>query len=229
MTEVNGVTISINLFDIYRSANIGIFLRSNDKLCLAPIGASVSKLEKVESLLGVKTLQVSIGGSRLLGPLLAMNDKGIVLSRLAEEEEAEMLRKATGLNVEKLNSRFTSVGNLISANNHGAVVSDVFGEESSKTIERVLEVPVCRMRISSFIQVGAMVAATDSGAIIHPGATEEEVSKVRVVLGFEPEPATVNGGIPFVSSGFVGNSKSILLGARTRGSELVIVSKAFSD
>lgn len=223
------MAVSINLFDIYRSANIGIFLRTNDTFCLAPLGVSNTKLEKVENLLKVKAVQVSIGGSRLIGPLLAMNNHGIILSRLAEVEEVEQLRRLTGLNVEKLSSRFTSVGNLISVNDQGAVISDVFGEESAKTIERVFEVPVTRIRISSFIQVGAMVAATNSGVLVHPVTTEEEIGKIKDALRFDPEPATVNGGVPFVSSGFVGNSGSVLLGAKTRGSELVIVSRAFSD
>jgi translation initiation factor 6 len=223
------VAIPIHLFDVYRSSNIGIFIKSNDKYALVPRGLSPSKSEKVENFLQNKALQVSIGGSRLIGPLSAMNNKGIVLSRLADDDEISMLRQETGLNVDRLNSRFTSVGNLISSNDRGAVISDVFGEESTKTIQDVLGVPVKRMRISGYVQVGAMVSATNSGALVHPAASEEEISIIREALGLDPEPATVNGGIPFVSSGFVGNSKSIMLGAQTRGAELIIVSRAFSS
>ena len=220
--------IPINLFDIYRSANIGIFLKTNDKFCLTPRGLPTAKLEKIEKFLQNKVLPVSIAGSRLIGPLVAMNNNGMVVSRLAEEEEIEMLKKITGLDVQRLNSRFTSVGNLITSNDRGAVISDVFGDESASTIEHALRVPVKRMRIASFVQTGAMVAATNSGALVHPSASEDEISEISEVLGFDPEPATINGGVPFVSSGFVGNSKSVLLGARTRGAELVIVSRAFS-
>ena len=46
---------------------------------------------------------MSIGGSRLIGPLSAMNNKGIVLSRLADDDEIKMLRRETGLNVDRLN------------------------------------------------------------------------------------------------------------------------------
>ncbi|MHB8567652.1 MAG: translation initiation factor IF-6 [Nitrososphaerales archaeon] len=221
------MAITINLFDIYRSVNIGIFLKSNDAFCLTPQGIPSSKVEKIEKMLNTKSLSVSIAGSRLIGPLAALNNRGIILSRLAEEEEVSLLRSLTGLNVERLTSRFTSVGNLICANDQGAVVSDVFGDESVKMIERVLEVPVRRIRIASYIQIGAMIATTNAGALVHPAASEDDASKIREALGFEPEPATVNGGVPFVSSGFVGNSKSILLGARTRGSELVIINRAF--
>jgi translation initiation factor 6 len=217
----------IHLFDIYRSANIGIFLKANDKHCLVPKGLADTKSERISTLLKVQVLQASVAGSRLLGPLVAMNNKGIIVSRLSDDEEIRYLRESTGLNVQKLESRFTSVGNLIAANDTGAVISDVFGEESAKEVERTLEVPVRRMRIGIQIQVGAMISVTNLGALVHPAATEQEISVIGSVLGFEPEPATVNGGVPFVSSGFVGNSQSILIGARTRGAELMILGKAF--
>jgi translation initiation factor 6 len=218
----------IHLFDIYRSPNIGIFLRANDSFCLVPRGLALSKQEKLSSLLDCNTVQISIAGSRLLGPLLVMNNKGILVSRLADDEEVETLRRVTRLTVGKLNSRFTSVGNLISANDNGALASDIFNDESVIAIQSVLGVPVKRMKISSYVQLGSMISATNDGSIVHPSATEEELREIGKILKVDPEPATVNGGIPFVGSGFVGNSKGILLGNSTRGSELVIVGRAFS-
>ncbi|HVB11793.1 MAG TPA: translation initiation factor IF-6 [Nitrososphaerales archaeon] len=217
----------IHLFDIYRSANIGIFLKTNDKFCLAPKGIADTKSERLRSLLKVQVVHASVADSRLLGPLTAMNNKGIVVSRLTDDDEIRHLSESTGLNVQRIESRFTSVGNLIAANDNGAIISDVFGEESAKEIERTLEVPVKRMRIGTFIQIGAMISTTNVGALIHPAATEDEITIISGILGFEPEPATINGGVPFVNSGFVGNSNSILVGARTRGAELMILSKAF--
>lgn len=219
----------IHLFDIYRSPNIGIFLRTNDNYCLVPRGLASTKCQRIESLLQNRTVQISIAGSRLLGPLVVMNNNGILVSRLAEDEELETLKRLTHISVEKLNSRFTSVGNLIAANDNGAVASDVFGEESIKAIQRVLDVPVTTMRISNYVQLGAMICTTNSGSIVHPAASESEMKEIAECLRVDPEPATVNGGIPFVGSGFVGNTKSILLGNSSRGSELVIVGRAFSS
>ncbi len=217
----------IHLFDIYRSANIGIFLRASEKFCLVPYGLPKTKNDKIIEMLKVKTIPASIAGSRLLGPLSVANSTGIIVSRLSDDEEIKNLGQVTGQNVLKLESRFTSVGNLISANDHGAVISDVFSEESAKEVERALEVPVRRMRIGSFIQVGAMISATNSGALVHPIASELEINAISKILGLEPEPATINGGVPFVSSGVVGNSLGVLVGTLTRGSELVILSRAF--
>jgi translation initiation factor 6 len=219
--------VAIHLFDIYRSPNIGIFMKTNDNFCLVPRGLAASKEEKIESLLNVEAVQISIAGSRLLGPLIAMNNKGIIVSRLADDEEVAVLNKTTKLRVEKLDSRFTSVGNLISANDRGAVASDMFNDESLRKIEETLDVPVKRMRISSYVQLGAMVSATNQGALVHPIASESEIEHVRRMFRVDPEPATLNGGVPFVSSGFVGNSKAILLGNLTRGGELVIIGRAF--
>lgn len=221
--------VEIHLFDIYRSANIGIFLRANDKCCLVPRGLAETKSERISRLLKVKTESVAVAGSRLLGPLVAMNNKGIVVSRLTDEEEVRHLSHVTDLPVCRLESRFTSIGNLIASNDHGAVISDVFSEESARDIEKGLSVPVKRMRIAGFIQIGTVLAATNNGGLIHPSATEREILDVYSILKIEPEPATINGGIPFVGSGFIGNSSTILIGARTRGAELMILSKAFPE
>lgn len=222
------MAVEIHIFDLYRSANIGVFLKCNDKFCLSPRGLANTKSDKLSALLKCEVVPAAIAGSRLMGPLVAMNNNGIVVSRLSDEAEIGYLRKATGLEVQKLESRFTSVGNLISANDRGAIISDVFSDESAKDIERILKVPARRMRIGSMIQVGAMISCTNLGALVHPVATELEIELIRSALGFDPEPATVNGGVPFVSSGFVGNSKAVLVGSLTRGPELVILSKAFA-
>jgi translation initiation factor 6 len=217
----------IHLFDIYRSANIGIFLKANEKFCLVPNGLPKTKSDKISEMMGVNTIPASIAGSRLLGPLSVTNSNGIVLSRLSDDEEVKNLSLTTGQNVLRLESRFTSVGNLITANDHGAIISDVFSEESARDVERTLEVPVKRMRIGSFIQVGAMISATNTGALVHPIATESEINLIGETLGYDPEPATINGGVPFVSSGIVGNTSGVLVGTLTRGSELVILTRAF--
>jgi translation initiation factor 6 len=221
------LTAEIQLFDIYRSPNIGIFVRTNDEVSLVPRGLAQTKSDRIGSVLRARIVQTSIAGSRLLGPLIVMNNKGIIVSRLADDEEIDSLRSNTAMPVEKLNSRFTSVGNLISANDNGAIASDVFSDESTRAIEKTLDVPVTKMRISNYVQLGSMISATNDGAIVHPLASESDLDNVRRALKVEPEAATVNGGVPFVGSGFVGNSKGILLGSQTRGGELLIIGRAF--
>jgi translation initiation factor 6 len=220
--------MNICKLDIYRSPNIGIFIRTNDKYLLVPRGLAATKTSKLSKFLGVKFVKISVGGSRLLGPLLALNNRGILTSRLIEDEELYTIKKITGLQVERVPSRYTSIGNLIASNDKGAVVSNLFNKDSIEIISNVLDVPLLIMDIASQTQVGAMLMTTNQGAIIHPKASDQEILKVREVLKVNVESATVNSGVPFVASGVVANSKNIIVGNLTSGPELMMLSKAFN-
>jgi translation initiation factor 6 len=62
---------------------------------------------------------------------------------------------------------------------------------------------------------------------VHTKATEQEVQVISSVLKVEAEPLTINGGIPYLSSGMVWNSKSLIVGSLTTGPELIMLSRAF--
>ena len=216
----------IHKYDVYRSPNVGLFTRTNDKTLLLPFGFADTKTKKLKEYLDVKEIiHVSIAGTRLIGPMTVMNNNGILLPSTVSDEEIQIL-KQTGLNVERLNSKFTAIGNLISANDKGAIVSNLFGEEVDKDIENTLGVPIQRMSIGGFVQVGSMVVATNAGAIIHPNANDAEINRISEILQIEVEPATVNGGSPFLSSGLIANFSSVIVGSLTTGPELIMISRA---
>ena len=205
---------------------MGLFTRTNDKTLLLPFGFADTKTKKLKEYLDVKEIiHVSIAGTRLIGPMTVMNNNGILLPSTVSDEEIQIL-KQTGLNVERLNSKFTAIGNLISANDKGAIVSNLFGEEVDKDIENTLGVPIQRMSIGGFVQVGSMVVATNAGAIIHPNANDAEINRISEILQIEVEPATVNGGSPFLSSGLIANFSSVIVGSLTTGPELIMISRA---
>ena len=137
------------------------------------------------------------------------------------------MRRSTGLNVERLSSRFTAVGNLVIANDMGALVSPIFKGEVDKQVQDVLGVPVISCTVAGYYQIGSMIVATDTGAAVHPKASEEEVAIIAETLKVETEPVTVNGGMPFLSSGLLANSKSVIAGSMTSGPELIMISRAF--
>lgn len=213
--------------DVYRSPNIGIFLKAGEKYVIVPEGLAETKASKLTSYLDVDEVRVSIAGSRLLGPFMAMNSSGIVVSRLAGDEEVSTLRKETGLKVERVPSRFTSIGNLVAANDHGVLVSEVLGEEAISVIGHTLSAPCRAISVASYLQVGSVISAANSGAVVHPKASEKEIDEISKTLGVDVEPATVNGGVPFVSSGILVNSRNAVVGNLATGPELVILSRAF--
>ncbi len=219
--------MGIYRYDVYRSPNIGIFLKATDKFLFIPKGFADSKVEKLESFLNVKSVGTSIAYTRLLGPLMVTNNNGIIVPRIAEDEEVQDLKKATGMNVAKLETKLTALGNLIVANDKAAIASMVLPREVLKQVQDVLGVSIECMNLASYHQVGAMIVSTNVGAAVHPKTSEREIDLIREVLSVDVEPVTVNGGVPFVASGMVTNSRSIVVGSLTTGPELIMLSRAF--
>ncbi len=218
--------MGLYLLDVYRSPNIGIFLKTNDKFLLVPKGLTESKCLKLASDLGVSICYTSIAGSRLIGVLSAMNNNGVVLSRLAEPAEIREIASATGLGVERLDSRFTALGNLIAANDKQAIVSPLLDSKAMAQVRDVLGTEVQRMAVREYAQVGALVVATNAGAAIYPKLEEDETSRIGEILGVEAYPTSVNGGVPFVASGIVANARNAVVGNLTTGPELVFITRA---
>ena len=220
--------LGIHRYDVYKTPNIGLFVRTNDKIIIIPFGFAETKTTKLMQHLQVEEkAYASIAGTRLIGPMTVMNNNGILVPSIASDEEIQILKQASGLNVDRLKSKFTAIGNLISTNDNGALVSPLFKGEVDQQIQDVLGVPVASMTVGGFIQVGSMVVATNTGAAVHPKATEEEIKVISETLQVQVEPLTVNGGIPFLSSGIIANSKSVIVGGLTSGPELIMLSRAF--
>jgi translation initiation factor 6 len=219
--------LGIYRYSYYKSPNIGLFAKTNDRIIILPFGFAKTKTAKLMEYLGVEEeLYTSVANTRLIGPMTAMNNNGILVPSIATDEEILIL-KGTGLNVDRLNSRFTAIGNLISTNDNGALVSPLFKGEVDQQVRDALGVPVHSMTVGGYIQTGSMIVATNSGAVVHPKATEEEIKVISETLQVQVEPVTVNGGTPFLSSGILANSKSVIVGTSTSGPELIMFSRIF--
>ena len=218
--------MAIYRYTVYKSPNIGIFVRANDRVMILPHGFADTKSDKLGEYLGVEQVRASVAGTRLLGPMAAMNNNGILLPAIAEEEEVQALRQLTHLNVERLSSKYTAVGNLVATNDRGAIASTML-RESDHQIRDVLGVSPEYVDVGGFVQTGAMVVATNAGAGVHPKASEDEIRVISDALHVPAEPLTVNGGVPFLSSGIVANSKNVVVGSLTSGPELIMLSRIF--
>lgn len=220
--------MGLHLVDIYRSPNIGVFLKANDGFILVPKGLAQTKSEKLSVSLQVTAVPTSISESRLLGPLAVMNNNGILVSRLAESTELAEIKAATGLNVARLESRFTAAGNLVAANDRFAIVSPVLDASAVSQVKDVLGTEVEQMPVREYIQVGSLIVATNKGAAVYPGLDEEEVARIGSLFGVDASPTSVNRGVPYVASGVVANSQNAVVGSQTTGPELVFITRALS-
>ena len=96
---------------------------------------------------------------------MIVNNHGLLLPQTAYPDEIEFLEKTTGLNVEVLETKHNALGNMMSVNDKGAIVSPLIEKENLKKIEQVLDVEVIQRRVAGYNQVGAMVRANSEGGI----------------------------------------------------------------
>ena len=203
-------------------------MKCNDQFLVLPLGFAPTKTTMLSKYLEVTdNIYVSIADTRLLGPMMVMNNNGILVSSITSDEEINILKEKSQLNVERLKTKYTAIGNLIATNDHGAIVSPLCNDVKTQ-IQDILGVSVISMTISGYIQTGALIVATNKGAAAYPNASDEEIKTISDILNVNVEPVTINGGIPFLASGIIANSKSVVVGNMTSGPELIMLSRAFN-
>jgi len=221
--------LDIIKYDVYSGPNIGVFTSVNDKFVFIPNGFAKTKAENLAHYLQTEYIMTPVANTRLLGILMVLNNHGILLPKTSSPEEIANLRKRTDLNVKMLDTKHNALGNLICVNDKGGVISPIIEKEYIKEIEDTLDIEVIQKRIAGFHQVGAVMKANNLGGIIHPEADEEDIKNFSNVLGVNLEPATINGGIPFVSSGMLANSNAVVVGNLTNGPEIMMLTRAFTN
>ena len=214
-------------YDVYSGPNIGIYTKVNNQFVFVPNGFAKTKAENLANYLQTDYLTISIANTRLLGILTVLNNHGMLLPNTCSQGEIEHLKKHTDLNIKLLDVKYNALGNLICVNDKGGIVSPTIDKKYVKEIEDVLDIEVLQKKIAGFYQVGAVMSATSNGGIIHPLTDEDDVSTFSNILGVKIEPATINGGIPFVSSGILANDNAIVVGTLTNGPEIMILTSAF--
>lgn len=221
--------MNIFKYDVYRGPNIGIYTKANDSFVFVPNGFAKTKVDTLTSHLQVEPLFTSVANTRLIGTLMVVNNNGILIPNISFEHELSYLKKATGLNVQVLDVKMTALGNMMCVNDKGGVVSPKIPKEAIKTITDTLGIEVIQRKIAGYHQVGAMAYANNHGGIIHPETDDEDIRAISDILKVKIEPATVNGGIPYVASGILANNKAIVVGNLTNGPEIMMLTRAFTD
>jgi translation initiation factor 6 len=139
------------------------------------------------------------------------------------------LKKSTGLNVGVLDTKHNALGNLICVNDKGGVISPKIPKELLKYIQDMLDIEVIQKKVAGYHQAGVMICANKHGGIIHPETDDEDIKTISDILKVKLEPATINGGIPYISSGILANNKAIVVGNFTNGPEIMMLTRAFTE
>ncbi len=214
------------LFDLFGNASIGVYSLVNDKIAIIPPQVPETKRQKVEEWLKVKVVATTVGKSLVVGALACSNSNGVVLSSFATEEEVKAIKSVADINVTVMDTKRTAYGNMVLANDKGAVVHPRMEREDMNKIEETLGVEVVPTEIAGLPYVGSLATATNKGVLAHPLLKEEERKVLNDVLKVPVDVGTINCGIPYVSTGLIGNSTGALVGLLTTGPEMFIIGQA---
>lgn len=213
--------------NVYRGPNIGIYASCCKEYVFFPRGFAVQKAKKIADDLGVKTVYAAVSHTRVLGIMMVANSSRVLVPATTTGTEVEHISKSTGLDVHVLESRYTALGNLVCANDRGAVVSPLVPRADAAKIGDALGVEVIQTRVGGYHQAGAMIVANSEGAVSHPETSDKEVKAIADVLKVHVELSTINTGVPFLASGLLVNDNAVIAGTRTSGPEIMMLSRAF--
>lgn len=216
----------IFLLDTFGSASIGVFIRVTENFMIVPNQVLEGKLKKLEDWFRTKTIKTNIGGSVLAGPLVCANSHGIVLPRSVWDEELDVLKSLSDINMTIVKTKKTAFGNLVLANDHGAVADPRLRKKDVKVISDTLGVEVVPGEIAGLPYVGSLATATNKGVMAHPLIKPEEEKLLRDALGVPVGIGTINCGIPYIATGLIGNSSVAVTGSVTTGPELFMIGQA---
>jgi len=218
--------LSIYLLDTFGSASIGVYIRVTEEYIIVPAQIPPTKIRKMQKWFGTKIVKTNIGGSILVGSLVCANSHGIILPRFVWKEEIEALKALRDVNITVMNTKRTAYGNLVLANDYGAIVDPRLGKRDVKIISDTLGVEAVPGEIAGLPYVGSLTTATNKGVMTHPLIKPEEEKLLRDVLKVHVGVGTVNCGVPYIATGLIGNSKAAVAGSLTTGPELFMIEQA---
>jgi translation initiation factor 6 len=195
-------------------------------MVIIPVMVPQDKAQEYADWLKAKLIYTTISGSVLAGALVCANSNGMLLPNSIRNEELERIKSVFKGNITIMETKKTAYGNLVLANDKGAVVDPRFKSSEIKQISETLGVEAIPSEIAALPYVGSVSVATNKGVLAHPMLTEEEKKTLESVFKVPVDVGTVNCGIPYVGTGLIANTHAAVAGSMTTGPEMFIIGNA---
>ena len=215
--------------DLFNSPYSGVFCATNDSLTFIPPGIPRDDMEAISEALGTRIEVVTIGGSSVLGTLIAMNSKGILVSNLIttmESDKIEAIASDIGLNFGVLSERSNAIGNNFLINDSGGFCNERLTNRSKTSAEEILEIKIESRSLNRMDTLGMIGCVTNKGGLCHPEISDEEKGIMEKVLEVPVMEGTVNFGMPLVGAGVISSTNGAVCGRQSTGVELGRVEEA---
>jgi translation initiation factor 6 len=218
--------LAVYLTSIIGSPSIGVYSLATENFVIIPKMVPEDKAAKTAEWLKVKLIHTTIGGSLLVGALACANSNGIILSPFVRQEELDTIKASLEGKITVMESRKTAFGNLVLANDKGALVDPRMKEPIMKQVSEALGVEVVPGTIAGLTYVGSLAVATNKGVLAHPQLTADEKKVLESVFKVPVDVGSINCGIPYVGTGLIANSHAAVAGSMTTGPEMFIIGNA---
>ncbi len=218
--------MAVYLSSVIGAVSLGMYSLVTDKLLILPKMFSVKKAQKMAEWLKVTLVPTSISGSVLVGALACANSNGMILNNMIREEELAVIRPAFDGNIKMMDTKKNAYGNLVLANDKGAVVAPHLNQLQIRQITETLGVEAVPGEIAGLPYVGSIAVATNKGVLAHPLLSDSERELLESTLKVPVDVGAVNCGIPYVGTGLISNSYAAVAGSMTTGPEIFIIGNA---
>jgi len=208
--------MEIQRYDYLGNSSIGFYATVTGTQAVYP---PEFKEEKKELFDVGKSAETFINRTRLVGLFTAGNSNCILIPKGATSREKKKLEEA-GIDFQVIETNDNALGNLILANDHGAVISEKI-EEHREEIAEALDVDVTVSRIAGIKNIGVCAEANSNGVLLHRETGEDDAEKVMEALEVnDADIGTVDMGSPYIGSGLVATDTGILTSENTTGPEV---------
>ena len=216
----------IQVTRIFNSPFLGVYLRTWEDYTLVPRNSDRDFKSMASHYLKTEPIEMTIGGTNLLGSMAVMNSNGMIFSNIVSEEELKNI--PNDVNYAVLKDNLNAVGNNILANNKAALIHEEFSDESVRTIGEVLGVEVVKGKFKEVRTVGSSGLITSSGLVIPPNMTDDEIDELGKIFGVKGRVGTANFGSLYIGASVVSNSKGALIGEDSTTVEISNIEEALN-
>jgi translation initiation factor 6 len=205
-------------------------LLSASIICIG-VGGSENFFSVFESELAehIPVIHATIGGCRFVGRTTVGNRRGLLVPSTTTDQELQHLRNSLpdSVVVQRIEERLSALGNIISCNDHVALVHPDVDRETEDVISDVLGVEVFRQTVAGQALVGSYSKFTNQGGMVHPRTTVEDIEELSSLLQVPLVAGTVNRGSDVLGGGMVVNDWTAFTGLDTTSTEISVIESIF--